>query len=82
MHGCMAAHTYIWVHNRSKRAHSHINRGCSRHEHPETDSVNNDTAACLPCAQDECYKTVLGTEDRLEGLAAFAEKRKPVYHGR
>ena len=32
--------------------------------------------------EDECYKLVLGTEDRLEGLAAFAEKRKPVYTGR
>ena len=29
----------------------------------------------------ECYKKVLGTEDRLEGLRAFAEKRKPVYKG-
>jgi len=29
----------------------------------------------------ECYKKVLGTEDRLEGLLAFAEKRKPVYKG-
>lgn len=30
----------------------------------------------------ECYKMVLETEDRLEGLKAFAEKRKPVYQGK
>ena len=29
----------------------------------------------------ECYKKVLASEDRLEGLRAFAEKRKPVYKG-
>ncbi|TNY19820.1 ClpP/crotonase-like domain-containing protein [Rhodotorula diobovata] len=28
------------------------------------------------------YQTILQTEDRLEGLRAFAEKRKPVYQGR
>ena len=28
-----------------------------------------------------CYERVLGTEDRLEALAAFAEKRKPVFKG-
>ncbi len=27
------------------------------------------------------YEKTLGTKDRLEGLAAFAEKRKPVYRG-
>lgn len=27
------------------------------------------------------YQTILHTKDRLEGLAAFAEKRKPVYQG-
>jgi enoyl-CoA hydratase/carnithine racemase len=29
-----------------------------------------------------CYELTLPTEDRLEALAAFAEKRKPVYKGR
>ncbi|KAH8291234.1 hypothetical protein KR054_009902 [Drosophila jambulina] len=28
-----------------------------------------------------CYSQVIPTKDRLEGLAAFAEKRKPVYQG-
>jgi enoyl-CoA hydratase/carnithine racemase len=28
-----------------------------------------------------CYERVLGTSDRLEALAAFAEKRAPVYRG-
>lgn len=27
------------------------------------------------------YKEVLVTKDRLEGIASFAEKRKPIYHG-
>lgn len=29
----------------------------------------------------ECYDLVLGSKDRLEGLKAFAEKRKPEYRG-
>jgi methylglutaconyl-CoA hydratase len=29
-----------------------------------------------------CYDRTLGTEDRLEALAAFAEKRSPVFLGR
>jgi enoyl-CoA hydratase/carnithine racemase len=29
-----------------------------------------------------CYERVLGTQDRVEALAAFAEKRKPRYCGR
>ncbi|MFT5732291.1 MAG: enoyl-CoA hydratase/carnithine racemase [Planctomycetota bacterium] len=28
-----------------------------------------------------CYQRVLPTQDRLEALAAFAEKRKPIYQG-
>lgn len=27
----------------------------------------------------KCYEKVMKTEDRIEGLKAFAEKRKPVY---
>ena len=29
----------------------------------------------------ECYMRLLNTKDRLEGLQAFAEKRKPIYRG-
>jgi predicted amino acid racemase len=29
----------------------------------------------------QCYERVLPTKDRLEALAAFAEKRKPVFRG-
>ena len=32
--------------------------------------------------EESCYRRVLPTQDRLEGLAAFKEKRKPVYQGR
>jgi methylglutaconyl-CoA hydratase len=28
-----------------------------------------------------CYERLLGTADRREGIAAFAEKRKPAYRG-
>lgn len=31
--------------------------------------------------EEECYQRVLNTKDRLEGLAAFADKRKPRYTG-
>lgn len=29
----------------------------------------------------DCYEQILNTKDRLEGLVAFSEKRKPVYRG-
>lgn len=32
--------------------------------------------------EEQCYEELLNTEDRLEGLAAFAEKRKPKYTGK
>ncbi|TPX32431.1 hypothetical protein SmJEL517_g04416 [Synchytrium microbalum] len=32
--------------------------------------------------EEACYAQVVPTEDRLEGLKAFREKRVPVYHGR
>ncbi|XP_073020776.1 probable enoyl-CoA hydratase 2, mitochondrial [Primulina eburnea] len=31
--------------------------------------------------EENCYERLLHTKDRLEGLAAFAERRKPVYTG-
>ena len=30
----------------------------------------------------ECYEQLLHTQDRLEALVAFSEKRKPVYTGK
>lgn len=40
-----------------------------------------DLAAGL-AAEFEAYQSIIGTEDRLEGLRAFAEKRPPQYQGR
>jgi len=32
--------------------------------------------------ESKAYEITIPTEDRLEALAAFAEKRKPVFKGR
>lgn len=32
--------------------------------------------------EQNCYARVIPTQDRLEGLKAFAEKRMPVYSGK
>jgi methylglutaconyl-CoA hydratase len=32
--------------------------------------------------EQHCYEQLFKTQDRLEGLAAFAEKRKPNYSGK
>lgn len=29
----------------------------------------------------QCYSKIVNTKDRIEGLAAFAAKRAPVYQG-
>jgi methylglutaconyl-CoA hydratase len=39
-----------------------------------------DLAAGLALEQ-ACYAQVLPTKDRIEGLAAFRDKRKPLYRG-
>ncbi len=31
--------------------------------------------------EQQCYAQVIPTKDRIEGLTAFKEKRKPVYKG-
>ncbi|MET0401482.1 MAG: enoyl-CoA hydratase-related protein [Cystobacter sp.] len=51
----------------------------AKHAIDEGVSLELDEALALELKH---YETVLATEDRLEGLKAFAEKRKPVYKGR
>ncbi|XP_065858105.1 probable enoyl-CoA hydratase 2, mitochondrial isoform X2 [Euphorbia lathyris] len=45
------------------------------------EGIQMDLASALEL-EEECYQQILNTKDRLEGLAAFAEKRKPVYTGK
>lgn len=40
-----------------------------------------DTSSAL-AVEGECYELLLHTQDRIEALDAFAEKRKPVYTGK
>ncbi|GMJ06092.1 hypothetical protein like AT4G16800 [Hibiscus trionum] len=44
------------------------------------EGIERDMVSALDL-EEECYERLLDTKDRLEGLAAFAEKRKPTYTG-
>ena len=48
---------------------------------PSIPGLETDLATGL-ALESNAYWVTIPTEDRLEGLAAFREKRKPVYKGR
>lgn len=51
---------------------------------PEVGNALNTPMAVelLECFEVEAYKRLVDTRDRLEGVAAFDEKRQPVFKGR
>jgi enoyl-CoA hydratase/carnithine racemase len=52
--------------------------GAAKHAIDEGAALGLDDALAL---EQRHYATILGTADRLEGLAAFAQKRKPTFRG-
>ncbi len=53
--------------------------GAAKHAIDEGQHVDLDGALAL---EQQFYRLTIGTQDRLEGLKAFAEKRPPVFTGR
>lgn len=45
-------------------------------------SANQITLEAGLAVEEACYDHVVPTKDRVEGLKAFAEKRRPVYKGK
>jgi enoyl-CoA hydratase/carnithine racemase len=53
--------------------------GLAKHAIDDGAALDLDAALSL---EQQFYEQTLKTDDRLEGLKAFAEKRPPVYRGR